>query len=83
MMHNDSVLNSISGLDHGAMVYLSRRPFSLTICSWLSGSSLEEVQIKLSYDIMVMVWVEGVVVLTFTLTLVPSNCDDGRCPCLQ
>ena len=56
MMHNDSTLSSISGLDHGGMVYLSRRPFSLTICSWLSGS-LEEVQIKLSYNIMVM---EGV-----------------------
>ena len=52
MMHNDSVLNSISGLDHGGMVYLSRQHFSLTIYSWLSGS-LERVQLKLSYNIMV------------------------------
>ena len=60
VMHNDSVLSSISGLNHGGMVYLSRRRyFSLTIYSWLSGS-LEEVQLKLGYNIMVMVWVEGV-----------------------
>ena len=55
VMHNDSVLSSISGLNHGGMVYLSRRRyFSLTIYSWLSGS-LEEVQLKLCYNIMVMV----------------------------
>ena len=55
VMHNGSVLSSISGLNHGAMVYLSRRHyFSLTIYSWLSGS-LEEVQLKLCYNIMVMV----------------------------
>ena len=60
VMHNDSVLNSISGLDHGGMVFLSRRRyFSLTIYSWLSGS-LEKVQLKLSYNIVVMLWVEGV-----------------------
>ena len=63
MMHNDSVLNRISGLDHGGMVYLSRQHFSLTIYSWLSGS-LEKVQLKLSYNTMVMVWVEIIVVLT-------------------
>ena len=59
MLHNDSVLSSISGLNHGGMVYLSRRHFSLNIYSWLSGS-LEKVQIKLSYNIMVMVWVENI-----------------------
>ena len=60
VMHNDSVLNSFSGLDHGGMVFLSRRRyFSLTIYSWLSGS-LEKVQLKLSYNIVVMLWVEGV-----------------------
>ena len=54
VMDNDSVLSSISGLNHGGMVYLSRRCyFSLTIYSWLSGS-LEKVQLKLSYSIMVM-----------------------------
>ena len=66
VLHNDSVLNSISGLHHGGVVFLSRRRyFSLTICSWLSGSP-EEVQLKLSYNIMVMVWVEGVSGTGFT-----------------
>ena len=68
VLHNDSVLNSISGLHHGGVVFLSdsrRRYFSLTICSWLSGSP-EEVQLKLSYNIMVMVWVEGVSGTGFT-----------------
>ena len=59
VMHNDSVLSSISGLDHGGIVYLSRRHFSLNIYSWLSGS-LEKVQIKLSYHIMVIVLVENI-----------------------
>ena len=67
MMHNDSVLSGISGLGHGAMVYLSKRHFSLTICSWLSGS-LKEVQLKLSYNIMVIVWIEGVVVILTSCT---------------
>ena len=66
VLHNDSVLSSISGLHHGGVVFLSRRRyFSLTICSWLSGSP-EEVQLKLSYNIMVMVWVEGVSGTGFT-----------------
>ena len=60
VLHNDSVLSSISGLHHGGVVFLSRRRyFSLTVYSWLSQSP-EEVQLKLSYNIMVMVWVEGV-----------------------
>ena len=67
VMDNDSVLSSISGLNHGGMVYLSRRRyFSLTIYSWLSGS-LEKVQLKLSYSIMVMMWVEGVSGTDFVL----------------
>ena len=67
MMHNDSVLSGIPGLGLGAMVYLSKRHFSLTICSWLSGS-LKEVQLKLSYNIMVIVWIEGVVVILTSCT---------------
>ena len=73
VMHNDSVLSSISGLDHGGMVYLSRRHFSLTIYSWLTGS-LEKVQLKLNYNIMVMVWVESVVVLACAREHVVGDC---------
>ena len=51
-MQDDSVLSSVQELNDCAMVYLSRRPFSLTICSWLSGS-LEEVQITLAHVIQV------------------------------
>ena len=69
VMHNDSVLSSISGLNHGGMVYLSRRHFSLTIYNWLSGS-LEKVQLKLSYSIMVMVCRFRVHVVALALTLV-------------
>ena len=69
VMHNDSVLSNISGLNHGGMVYLSRRHFSLTIYNWLSGS-LEKVQLKLSYSIMVMVCRFMVHVVTLALTLV-------------
>ena len=52
LIQDDSVLSSIPGLSDGGMVYLSRRPFSLTVYSWLSGS-LEEVQIKLGHEIKV------------------------------
>ena len=52
LMQDDSVLSSVQELNDCAMVYLSRRPFSLTICSWLSGS-LEEVQITLAHVIQV------------------------------
>ena len=69
VMHNDSVLSNISGLNHGGMVYLSRRHFSLTIYNWLSGS-LEKVQLKLSYSIMVMVCRFRVHVVALALTLV-------------
>ena len=90
VMHNDSVLSSISGLDHGGMVYLSRRHFSLTIYSWLTGS-LEKVQLKLSYNIVVMVWVEGVMVLTCAertcAWLRHGDCwshgMNSSCPCSQ
>ena len=47
-MQDDSVLSSVQELNDCAMVYLSRRPFSLT----LSGS-LEEVQITLAHVIQV------------------------------
>ena len=77
MMHNDSVLSGISGLGHGAMVYLSKRHFSLTIYSWLSGS-LKEVQLKLSYNIMVIVWIKGVSRVILTLCTESSQWGAGH-----
>ena len=52
LLQDDCALNSIPGICDGGMVYLSRRPLSLVVISWL-GKSPENVQIQLSHQIKV------------------------------
>ena len=52
LLQDDCALNSIPGLCDGGMIYLSRRPISLVVISWL-GKSPESVQIQLSHQIKV------------------------------
>ena len=46
MMHNDSVLNRISGLDHGGMVYLATfLPHHLQLAERVSGESAAQAEL--------------------------------------
>ena len=62
LLQDDCTLKSIPGLSDGGMVYLSRRPFTLVVISWL-GKSPENVQIQLSHQIKVILIVRTVAVL--------------------